>query len=428
MKTVVVLGAGFAGLKTVVALQKKLREQVKIILVDRNPYHYETIRLYEVATGEIPYTGMSYEINDVINPKMTTLITDEVEKVNIADKTVELKDHAPLKYDYCVVGLGFTLSNMGIKGVTENALPMSNVKQAEAIRDHLYAEMKAYRQDHDSKHLSVVICGAGFQAIELGNAIAKVRPELAQMAGAQPDEITIRMIDGSPRLLPMFQGKLLDYALNTIKKNKVEIIKPAYVNEVTSTSVLYKMANEKDNAELQEIKAGTRIWMMGFSGSPVIEASGFKNRRGRVMVGDHLTAPESDDIYVLGDVSSVMVPGKKWPYPNTGQLALSMANYAADGDADAHLLQHLHHLVLLLAVQLQLINGQIQLFHGDFAVFLGIVQQILDDLLLALGSLLALVVLLVLLFRHSYIPPRSCCRRSRRWASSRRAASSCSSV
>ena len=37
MKTVVVLGAGFAGLKTVVALQKKLREQVKIILVDLAP-------------------------------------------------------------------------------------------------------------------------------------------------------------------------------------------------------------------------------------------------------------------------------------------------------------------------------------------------------------------------------------------------------
>ena len=76
MKTVVVLGAGFAGLKTVVALQKKFREQVKIILVDRNPYHYETIRLYDVATGEIPYTGMSYEINDEINPKMTTVIMD----------------------------------------------------------------------------------------------------------------------------------------------------------------------------------------------------------------------------------------------------------------------------------------------------------------------------------------------------------------
>ena len=329
MKTVVVLGAGFAGLKTVVALQKKMREQVKLILVDRNPYHYETIRLYEVATGETPYTGMSYEINDVINSKMTTVITDEVEKINIADKTVELKDHAPLHYDYCVVGLGFTLSDMGIKGAKENALPMSNVKEAEAIRDHLYAEMRAYQQDHDTKHLSVVVCGAGFQAVELANAIAMARPELAKMAGANPDQITIKMIDGSPRLLPMFRGKLLDYALNTIKKNKVEIIKPAYVNEVTDNSVLYKMADEKDDAKLEEIEAGTRIWMMGFSGSPVIENSGFKNRRNRVLVSDHLTAPESDDIYVLGDVSSVMVPGKKWPYPNTGQLALSMANYAA---------------------------------------------------------------------------------------------------
>ena len=39
MKTIVVLGAGYAGLKTVVALQKKLRKEVRIILIDRNPYH-----------------------------------------------------------------------------------------------------------------------------------------------------------------------------------------------------------------------------------------------------------------------------------------------------------------------------------------------------------------------------------------------------
>lgn len=124
----------------------------------------------------------------------------------------------------------------------------------------------------------------------------------------------------------MFQGKLLDYALGLLDKNKIEIIKPAFVQEVTNDSVIYKM---KDDDQAKEIKAGIRIWMTGFSGSPVIDKSWFKNRRGRVMVTDHLTAPESDDIYVLGDVSSVMVPGKKWPWPNTAQMALSMANYAA---------------------------------------------------------------------------------------------------
>ena len=246
MKTIVVLGAGYAGLKTVIALQKKLHKEVKIILVDQNPYHYETMRLYEVASGSYPYTRMSYQLSDVL--------------------------------------------------------------------------------DKDKKHLSIVICGAGFQAIELAGALAEARPRFAKMAGADAKDITIKMLDGSPVLLPMFQGKLLDYALGLVKKNSIEIINPAFVQGVSDHSVSYKM---KDSDEIKEIPAGTRIWMMGFSGSPVIEASGFKNRRGRVMVSDHLTAPESDDIYLLGDVSSVMVPGKKWPWPNTAQMALSMANYAA---------------------------------------------------------------------------------------------------
>ncbi len=326
MKTIVVLGAGYAGLKTVIALQKKLHKEVKIILVDQNPYHYETMRLYEVASGSYPYTRMSYQLSDVLDKDMTELIVDRVEKINIKEKNVELKNHAPLSYDYLVVGLGWVLNDMGIQGAKENALPMSNVKEAQAIRDHIYAEMKAYREDKDKKHLSIVICGAGFQAIELAGALAEARPRFAKMAGADAKDITIKMLDGSPVLLPMFQGKLLDYALGLVKKNSIEIINPAFVQGVSDHSVSYKM---KDSNEIKEILAGTRIWMMGFSGSPVIEASGFKNRRGRVMVSDHLTAPESDDIYLLGDVSSVMVPGKKWPWPNTAQMALSMANYAA---------------------------------------------------------------------------------------------------
>ena len=39
MKKVVVLGAGYAGLKTVVELQKKCRGQLEITLVDENDYH-----------------------------------------------------------------------------------------------------------------------------------------------------------------------------------------------------------------------------------------------------------------------------------------------------------------------------------------------------------------------------------------------------
>lgn len=325
MKTIVVLGAGYAGLKTVVALQKKMRNEVKIILINQNSYHYETMRLYEVASGSYPYTSMSYEIADVLDKSMSELIIDQVEKIDVKNKKVELKNHEPIAYDYCVVGLGFILRSMGIEGVEENALPMGNVKQAQAMRDHLENEMKAYAKDKDPLHLSIVICGGGFQATELAGSLAEARPRLAKMAGVTPEKITIKMIEGSERLLPMFDGKVLDYALMQLKKHDIEVLHPAYVRKITDHSVLYKT---KDSDDIKEIAAGSRLWMMGISGSPVIEKSGFKNRRGRVMVSDHLTAPESDDVYVLGDVSQVMNPAKGWPWPNTAQMALSMANYA----------------------------------------------------------------------------------------------------
>lgn len=85
MKTIVVLGAGYAGLKTVVALQKKMRNEVKIILIDKNSYHCETMRLYEVASGSYPYTSMSYEIADVLDKSMSELVIDKVEKVDIKE-------------------------------------------------------------------------------------------------------------------------------------------------------------------------------------------------------------------------------------------------------------------------------------------------------------------------------------------------------
>lgn len=329
MKKIVVLGAGYAGLKTVVALQKKLKQEVKITLVDRNSYHYETTRLPEIATGAKPYTRISYPVTDVINPKMTTFIQDEITGIDPANKRVNLAQHGVLSYDYLVLGLGFVLGTFNIEGADQYGLPMYNVKTAEKIRDHVYAQMKAYKQNKDPKALQIVVCGAGFQAIELATALTENRPRYAKMAGdIDPKEIKISMIDGSPRLLPMFDDKQMKYALKLIANSDVKIIRPARVQKVTDEAVYYKMTDDSDE-EIQKIETRTPIWMMGFSGSPLIAASGFNQRKNKIMVDDHLTVPDHPEIYALGDVSAVMVPGKKWPWPNTAQLALSMANYAA---------------------------------------------------------------------------------------------------
>ncbi|RVU70201.1 MULTISPECIES: NAD(P)/FAD-dependent oxidoreductase [Lactobacillus] len=336
MKRIVVLGAGFAGIKTVVELQKKLRQEVEIILVDRNPYHCETFRLYEVASAKQPYTRISYPISDVIDPKMTTFIQDDVKKIDYKNKKVELAHHKAVKYDYCVVGLGFTLNTFGILGADENALPMYNVKSAEKIGARIVQSMKDYRQTKDPKDLTIVMCGSGFQAVEVTVAIATNREAYAKLAGVKPEEIKVKMLNNSKRMLPMFGDKQLQYALEQIKKNDIEIIDQAKITKIFPDTVYYQHGDDKVDTK---IVSNNIIWLMGFSGNPVITASGIKSFHGKATVDGHLTIAESDDIYLCGDVAMVPQPGKSWPWPNTGQLALAMANYAAK-DLQARVLGH----------------------------------------------------------------------------------------
>ncbi|HJF53757.1 MAG TPA: NAD(P)/FAD-dependent oxidoreductase [Limosilactobacillus coleohominis] len=329
MKKIVVLGAGYAGLKTVVALQKKVKGTAQITLVDQNDYHYEATDLHEVASGNLPASKISYPIKDVLDPTVTTFIQDRVTKVDPATKTVELDHHEPLKYDYCVMALGFVSENFGIKGATANSLPMASVDEANAIHEHLVATMKNYRQSQDANDLKIIICGAGFTGIELAGALHDAKRRLAGVAGVKSDDIQITLIDASSRLLPMFNDKLANYGVALLQKLQIKIIKDAFINEIQPGKVLYKKKDDAEGTPLHEVDANTIIWTTGVSGSPVVGESGLPERRGRVMDTDHLTAPDDDDLYMIGDVAAVMPPDGKRPYPTTAQISLSMANYVA---------------------------------------------------------------------------------------------------
>lgn len=333
MKKIVVLGAGYAGLKTVVLLQKKLKgTDVKITLVDRNPYHYEATDLHEVAAGTQTPSKISYQISDLINPKMTTFIQDEVVKVDPDQKQVQLAGQAePLTYDYCVFSLGFVSETFGITGAEENALPMTTVRQALEIHEHIINQMKNYRTSKDPNDLKIVVCGAGFTGIELAGAFVDARAHYAKLAGVQPTEIKIILVEAATRLLPMFNDQLADYGVKLVKKLDVDLMTGCMISEIKPGTVVYKHGKD---GKSDSVDANTIIWTTGVSGSPIVAESGLKGRRGRVAVTDHLNDPDHDDLYVLGDVAAFFAPGEQRPYPTTAQIALSMADYTADDLTD----------------------------------------------------------------------------------------------
>lgn len=330
MKKVVVLGAGYAGLKVVHELQKRANGQVEITLVDKNNYHYEATALHEVAAGTLPPSKISYPVADIIKPAVTTFIQDEVTGFDLDDKTVSLKNHDALSYDYLVIALGFVSETFGVEGAEEYALPMANLEQAEAIHTHILKMMDEYKKTQDPDYLKLIVCGAGFTGIELAGVLADGRKEYADRAGVNPSQIKIEVVEASTRLLPMFSEKLANYGVNVVKGLGVELVTGARIQKVEPDKITYTMG--KDEEETTGTTTGkTIIWTTGVSGSPIVQADeALKARRGRSIPTDHLTVEGHDDAYIIGDVAAVMPPEGGRPYPTTAQIALGMGKYVAE--------------------------------------------------------------------------------------------------
>lgn len=326
MKEILVLGAGYAGLKAVRNLQKQSGD-FHITLVDMNDYHYEATELHEVAAGSQPKEKITFPIRDVINTNKVNFMQDEVLRVDAENKTVTVKNNGELHYDYVVVALGFVSETFGIKGAMENALQMTNISQAEHIHNHIVNTMKLYRETKDENLLKLLVCGAGFTGIELAGAMVDERPKYAALAGVKPEQIEIICVEAATRILPMFDDELAQYGVNLIKDLGINLMLGSMIKEIKPGEVVY--GTSKEDEELKSITAGTIIWTTGVSGSPVMGESGFDQRRGRVMVNSDLRDPKYDNVYVIGDVSAFMDTESGRPFPTTAQIATRMGAHVA---------------------------------------------------------------------------------------------------
>ncbi|MGT2832864.1 NAD(P)/FAD-dependent oxidoreductase [Streptococcus halotolerans] len=325
MTEVVVLGAGYAGLKTVRDLQKQSGD-FHITLIDRNSYHYEATELHEIASGTHQPDKITFPIVDAIDTKKVTFLQDKVEKVDCDAKTIQLEKTGNMSYDYLVISLGFRSEGFGIPGVVENALQMVDVDSANQVHEHVLSMMKKYRETKDANLLKLVICGAGFTGIELAGAFADERSAYAEIAGVKPEEISITCVEAMDSILPMFDRDMANYAMDVIQKRNITLMLGAKIKEIQDGKVVY---TKGDDEAPNFVEAGTIVWTTGVSGSQVMEESGFEQRRGRVVVQSDLRHPHYETVYVIGDVSAFMNPESNRPYPTTAQIATQMGKHTA---------------------------------------------------------------------------------------------------
>ncbi|HLR22136.1 MAG TPA: NAD(P)/FAD-dependent oxidoreductase [Pseudogracilibacillus sp.] len=320
---IVVLGAGYAGLKTTRELTNKLSpEEADIVLINKHNYHYESTWLHEVAAGTINPNQARFMISDAVSPNRVRLIYDEVVKVDKDEQRVQL-ENGEIQYDYLVIALGFKSNTFGIKGMEENAYSIVDIDSSRLIRDQLELQFAKHTTENPDEDLTILVGGAGFTGIELLGELAERVPRLCKQYDVDRSQVKIINVEAMPSILPMFDKELVAYAKESLENRGVEFRLDAPIKECTPDSFIIGEDNE-------EIKAGIIIWTGGVTGSPVLAESGFEITKGKVTVDGDMRAPGEDNIFILGDCAWVMDEEAGKPFPPTAQAAIQHADTCAN--------------------------------------------------------------------------------------------------
>jgi NADH:quinone reductase (non-electrogenic) len=318
---VVIIGGGFGGLQAARGLKKV---PVDVTLIDRYNHHLFQPLLYQVATAVLSPGDISAPIRQVVRSPNTTVLLAEAQSIDLARKVV-VSDGGEIPYDTLVLATGATHSYFNHPEWARFAPGLKTIDDARDIRERVLLAFEAAERESDPERqrewLTIVIIGAGPTGVELAGALAfMTRHSLPKdFRRINTANARILLLEGLPRVLNTYPEELSKRAREDLEKQGVEVRTGAMVTGVDDMGV---------SVGDTRIPARTVLWGAGVAASPLARTLGVPlDKAGRVKVEPTLTVPGHDDVFVIGDLASLLQDGK--PVPGIAPAAMQMGRHVA---------------------------------------------------------------------------------------------------
>ncbi len=323
-KEVVIVGGGFGGLNAAKALAN--RPEVHVTLIDQRNHHLFQPLLYQVATA-----GLNPA--DIAVPIRGQLATSANVAVHLGEVThIDLEEHLlgneslELRYDYLILAGGSQHSYFGHPEWEQFAPGLKTLEQATEIRRRILTAFELAENDFDPERqrslMTFVVVGGGPTGVELAGAIADIsRTVLVRdFRRIQPQSARVILVEAGPRLLPAFAEELSAHAAEDLKRLGVEVRLSAKVLDIDAQSVL---VND------ERISCSNAFWAAGVQAAALGRALGAEmDKAGRVKVGPDLSVAGHPEVFVVGDMAHLVLPGGEL-LPGLAPAAIQTAQTAA---------------------------------------------------------------------------------------------------
>ena len=321
---VIVIGAGFAGLRAVRALRTA---PVRVTLIDRHNYQTFQPFLYQVATAGLNVADVAFPIRGAIRRyKNCSFRRAVVASVDHDRRIVYLEDGEGLPYDYLIVGGGARAAYFDVPGAEEHAFALYSLADATRLRNHILRCVEladAHPELIDRGLLTFVIVGGGPTGVEMAGGLFEVcvgvlRKDFPALHSHTARVILIERLDV---VLSAFHPKSQHYALKALRKRGVDVRFGETVAAVEPGSLVLV------NGE--RIETSTVIWAAGVQTETLAGAVGAeRSRGGRVVVMPNLSVAGHPEVFVTGDMANASASDGR-SHPQVAQVAIQSGRHAA---------------------------------------------------------------------------------------------------
>lgn len=319
---VVIIGAGFGGIRAARALAKS---DLRITLVDKHNYHLFQPLLYQVSTAGLSVDDIAYPVRAMLrDQKNVEFRMAEVTDIDLDAKAI-FTDTGVIAYDYLLLATGGLTNYYGLQTLASNAFGMKTLDEAVTIRNHILKmfELAEHETDADKRRalLTFVVVGGGPTGVESAGALSELIYFV--LAKEYPHlnfkEVRIVLVEASDRLLPAMPADLQEATVETLIRKHVEVRLCVQVTDFDGKLLALK------GGEI--VPAHTVIWAAGVRASTLIDKLGIpQDGMRRAIVNEYLHIPEKPEVFVIGDSAHFEQDGK--PLPMIAPVAIQQAETA----------------------------------------------------------------------------------------------------
>ena len=315
-KKIVIIGAGFGGLRFLYDIKKQLKDEMEIVIVDERETSLEKPSLVEVALAGKPVSHTQIPIRNIARSQKVEFVNSRASKIVPEENLVTLKNGSNINYDYLVIAAGAVKNYDALPGFKEHGYSVCDDYQAPRMWDAI----NSFKGGNIVIGASKTKWGEKSTDIKLDAPCEGPIGEIMFMLDFFLREHDLREISTLTVFTPgkvFFDDvgpKIHKKIEPIIAKKGIKVVTEKVISRIEKTSVHFEDGTE--------IPSDLTLVIPPYTGPDLIKDSGLGDEYGFIRTDESMRHPVYQNIFVVGDCNSNSMP-------KLGHIATIQADVAA---------------------------------------------------------------------------------------------------